>query len=70
MAWVEQGYEVQHHEAAMHIRCRNGKVARDNDNAVRALFLTRLQEGSWETANGEDLIKIIPVNLAPKLGAD
>ena len=30
MAWIEQGYEVKKHEAAMHLRCRNGKVAREN----------------------------------------
>ena len=70
LAWIEQGYQVKRHEAAMNIRCRNGKVARENEAAVRALFVKRVLEGSWETAKGEDLINIIPINLAPKPGAE
>ena len=70
MAWIEQGYEVKQHEAAMHLRCRNGKVARENMGAVRALFMKRVKEGSWEVVRGEDLINIIPINLAPKPGAE
>lgn len=69
LAWVEQGYEVKEHQAAMGIRCRNGKVARENEEAVRALLLKRLREGSWEMTNSDEVINIVPINLAPKPSA-
>ena len=70
MAWVEQQYEVQVHPAATGLRCRNGKVARENDGAVRALLMKRLKEGSWETSSSEEIINIVPINLAEKPGAE
>ena len=68
LAWIEKGYEVKMPPEAEGIRCKNGKVARANEEALQLLLLKRIKEGSWEITNAT--VNIIPANLTPKEGAE
>ena len=68
LAWLEQHYEVQRHEEAVGVRCRNGKGARENPSALETLMIKRLSEGSWEMTGSVE--NVIPLNLVPKPGGE
>lgn len=68
LSWVEKGYPVQEHEAALGLNCGNGKVARQNPEALQILMTKRLREGSYETTR--TVKNVVPVNLVDKPTAD
>ena len=67
--WIENGFEVPVHEEATGLRLRNGKVARENPEDFQRLLFKRLVNESWEVADAEGIINIIPGNMAPKPSA-
>ena len=66
--WVRHMYKVQVHEGATGLECTNGKVARQNMEALSAIMKKRLRERSWEATTF--VINVVPLNLVDKPTAD
>ena len=68
LAWIRDMYEVQEHEEALGLVCRNGKEARENPAALQTILIKRLRERSYEFAK-DGVKNLVPVNLVEKLSA-
>ena len=64
MVWIRDMtlYEVQEHEEALGLMCKNGKCARDNQEALQPVLVNRLIEESYEFAEG-GVKNLVPVNF-------
>ena len=68
LAWIRDMYEVQEHEDALGLVCKNGKEARANPEALQTILIKRLRERSYEFAK-DGVKNLVPVNLVEKLSA-
>ena len=66
--WVQNSYTLEEVEAATGLECLNGKVARQNEEALSAIMVKRLRENSWEGAS--KVVNVMPLNLVDKPTAD
>ena len=69
LRWVDSMFEVKVQDMEP-IRKRNGAVARENSEALAVLIMGLLEQGSWEVVNKGSTVNVIPLNLAPKPGAE